>query len=1094
MDIATMILFVLGYPFIAAWIVGTGRSRRLSELENEVIHLRRQIEESVLSSSSASPSRQPADENRQAEQFASTTRNETPASAHLQYRVVQASTGTLQTRLDSRRRFKTSQTIGHSADTERAAEAAESSHAQSPVTLGKSEPVMTDTASLTVNGSSSIGGLARPPKRPLPNWTKAAMGWLFTGNLVAKLGLVILFIGVGFLLKYVAESVFVPIEIRLTAVVTATVVLLGWGWRLCKTRREIGLPVQGTAIAILMLVVFGAYHRYELMPAAFAFGMLIVLTAFTCLLADLQESPWLAAFGITGGFASPVLLSTAAGQHLSLFSYYALLNLGVFVLAIKRAWRPLNLLGFGFTFIIGTAWGGLHYAPANYAAAQAFLGLFFLLYVGIALAFARQQQTRLKDYVDATLVLGTPLLVFGLQAGLVKDKPFGMALSALALGSFYLVLATMLWRRGRERWRVLAETFMALGVIFGTLTIPFALDGRWTSGMWALEGAGFVWFGLRRKQRLTWAFGVLLQTGAWMGFIGAATGLDPEAARTSNLWLGFLLLAGSTFAMATGFRRHAADDQPRLSRIANWCLVIAAAWLLAGSWTEAILQTRGGLLANLLTASALLTAGLLYLCGARLAWPLAWRLAMAAQVAGAFALLVVSTVEIERLRDSGEPLLGVFIIAIAALATSRVSERMPDTQFTRRFPNAFLLWGGAWWFGAALAISAYRLRSILPAVFGTSDVRWTAIYALLVAVSASACSRLAPKMNWTGLRWLGASSWGMLALITLPILITLYDMRTLPEPGIWLAWVALLCSSEYVLWRWTTDNAPLNDLVLRCVHAVRTAGPWLAIWPVGAILIGPSLVDMGESGEASGHTDWALSAAWSNYLPTWAMMLVLAWLLRRSSAAKWPTAPLVQWYRSIVIPCGALLVLMLAAIWNLLQDGSMAPLPYLPLLNPLDLTTGFALLLGITVVHGLVGGQHGHDRLLLPLKIGGAVTAYVWFNLILLRSAAQYRDIPYRLEELAASQFVQAMLSLVWCASALVLMRVAATRTMRRSWCAGALLLAVVVLKLFTVDLANSGSLARVVSFVGVGLLMVLVGYFAPFPKAEKDPAAVSSI
>lgn len=916
------------------------------------------------------------------------------------------------------------------------------------------------------------------------------MGWLFTGNLVAKLGLVILFIGVGFLLKYVAESVFVPIELRLAAVVAASLALLVWGWRLRKTRREIGLPVQGTAIAILMLVVFGAYHRYELMPAAFAFGLLIILTAFTCLLAVLQEASWLAAFGITGGFASPLLLSTAAGQHVTLFSYYALLNAGVFVLAIKRAWRPLNLLGFGFTFIVGTAWGGLHYAPANYAAAQAFLGLFFLLYVGIALAFARQQQTRLKDYVDATLVLGTPLLAFGLQTGLVKDKPFGMALSALALSGFYLILATVLWRRGRDRWRTLAETFTALGVIFGTLAIPFALDGRWTSGMWALEGAGFVWFGLRRKQRLTWTFGVLLQTGAWAGFIGAATGLDPEAARTSNLWLGFLLLAGSTFAMARGFRQHATDNQPRLSQIANWCLVIAAAWLLAGSWIEALLQTRGGLLANLLTASALLTAGLLYLCGARLAWPLAGRLAMVAQVAGALGLLTVSTVEIESLGDSQEPLLGVFMIAIAALATSRMGERMPDIQFTRRFPNAFLLWGGAWWFGPALAISAYRMRFIVPASFGTADVRWTALYAFMVAVSASACSRLAQRMSWTRLRWLGASSWGMLAMITLPMLITLYDMRTLPEPGMWLAWLALLCSSEYILLRWTADNAPLNGLVLRSVHAVRTAGPWLALWPIGAILIGSWLAGMGGSGEAI-QTDWALSAAWGNYLPTWAMMLMLAWLLRRSSAETWPTASLAHWYRRIVIPCGALLLLMLAALWNLLQDGAMAPLPYLPLLNPLDLTTGFALLLAVAVLRAVVSGQGEHDRILRWLKIGGAATVYVWFNLILLRSASQYRDIPYRLEELAASQFVQAMLSLVWCASALILMRFAAMRTMRRSWCAGALLLGVVVFKLFTADLANSGSLARVISFVGVGFLMVLVGYFAPFPKVDKETAKV---
>jgi uncharacterized membrane protein len=160
------------------------------------------------------------------------------------------------------------------------------------------------------------------------------------------------------------------------------------------------------------------------------------------------------------------------------------------------------------------------------------------------------------------------------------------------------------------------------------------------------------------------------------------------------------------------------------------------------------------------------------------------------------------------------------------------------------------------------------------------------------------------------------------------------------------------------------------------------------------------------------------------------------------------------------------------------------------MLNPLDLTTGFALALCVSAARMMPFAPDNRDWIMQGLRIGGLVTAFGWFNLILLRSAAQYLGIVYQFEDLAASQFVQAMLSLVWSASALVLMRFAARRTMRRTWWTGAVLLGVVLVKLITVDLANGGSMARVVSFVGVGLLMVLVGYLAPYPKSETPTAS----
>ena len=167
----------------------------------------------------------------------------------------------------------------------------------------------------------------------------------------------------------------------------------------------------------------------------------------------------------------------------------------------------------------------------------------------------------------------------------------------------------------------------------------------------------------------------------------------------------------------------------------------------------------------------------------------------------------------------------------------------------------------------------------------------------------------------------------------------------------------------------------------------------------------------------------------------------------------------------------------------------MAPLPYLPLLNPLDLTTGFWLVLAVGAARlrarEAADAPHVGRKLLAVLASG----AWVWFNLILLRSAAHYLGIAYRVDALAGSQVVQAMLSLFWSASALVLMRFAARRAWRRAWSVGAGLLGIVVVKLLLVDLASHGSMARVVSFVGVGLLMLLVGYLAPFPRNGEHAA-----
>ncbi|MCW8825565.1 MAG: DUF2339 domain-containing protein, partial [Gammaproteobacteria bacterium] len=220
------------------------------------------------------------------------------------------------------------------------------------------------------------------------------------GNVVVRVGIVVLFFGVAFLLKYASDHSLLSIEWRLSGAALGAVALIAAGWRLRHRRLAYALLIQGGGTGLLYLTVYASAKLYHLIPVGMAFGLMLALVAFSALLALLQNSRSLAVFGISGGFLAPVLTSTGDGSHVMLFSYYALLNGGILGIAWFKAWRELNLLGFLFTFIIGSVWGLQYYRPEHFATTEPFLILFFLFYVAIAILYAVRQPLQLKGYVD----------------------------------------------------------------------------------------------------------------------------------------------------------------------------------------------------------------------------------------------------------------------------------------------------------------------------------------------------------------------------------------------------------------------------------------------------------------------------------------------------------------------------------------------------------------------------------------------------------------------------------------------------------------------------------------------------------------------
>lgn len=208
------------------------------------------------------------------------------------------------------------------------------------------------------------------------------------------------------------------------------------------------------------------------------------------------------------------------------------------------------------------------------------------------------------------------------------------------------------------------------------------------------------------------------------------------------------------------------------------------------------------------------------------------------------------------------------------------------------------------------------------------------------------------------------------------------------------------------------------------------------------------------------------------------ILLVRAGLQR----SLWPLRIWPQWYGTLALaPPGVFLLVLL--LFTNIDDGVVMEQGYRPLLNPLEEGAAFALLALFALArlcarYFPAQGREIHKR--APLLL--AALAFWWLNGLLLRSLAWYGDIDWSVSALWSSRLVQTCFALFWMLVALLVMLRAARQASRHEWLGGAALLGVVIVKLMLVDSAGGGGLARAVAFIGVAVLVLIVGYFSPLP------------
>ena len=122
------------------------------------------------------------------------------------------------------------------------------------------------------------------------------------------------------------------------------------------------------------------------MPQEVAFAIMVVFTGFTVVCALFYNRQIIAHIGLVGAYAVPFLLSNGSGRVEILFSYMAIINVGILVLSFKKYWKELYYVAFGFTWLIYGAWAtDLYEVDEELGLALLFGTLFYIIFYSCSL-------------------------------------------------------------------------------------------------------------------------------------------------------------------------------------------------------------------------------------------------------------------------------------------------------------------------------------------------------------------------------------------------------------------------------------------------------------------------------------------------------------------------------------------------------------------------------------------------------------------------------------------------------------------------------------------------------------------------------------
>ncbi|HYG41273.1 MAG TPA: DUF2339 domain-containing protein [Cytophagales bacterium] len=320
-------------------------------------------------------------------------------------------------------------------------------------------------------------------------------------NIINKIGIAITVIGVAIGAKYSIENELISPLTRIILGYIMGLGLLGFGIKLKEKYENYSAVLVSGAISIMYFITYAAYGFYDLFPQEMAFLLMVIFTVFTVIAAINYNRQVIAHIGLVGAYAVPFLLSEGSGKVAILFTYMAIINIGILAIAFKKFWKPLYYSSFSLTWLIFLSWYLINYEPSNhFGLALLFSAIFFSIFYAMFIAYKLLRKEEFDAY-DVVLLLLNSFIFYGLGYSILESHATGeQLLGVFTVGNaiVHFAVASVFYKQ-KLADRNLFYLVAGLVLVFITIAVPVQLDGNWVTLLWTGEATLLFWIG-RTKQ------------------------------------------------------------------------------------------------------------------------------------------------------------------------------------------------------------------------------------------------------------------------------------------------------------------------------------------------------------------------------------------------------------------------------------------------------------------------------------------------------------------------------------------------------------------------------------------------------------------
>lgn len=387
--------------------------------------------------------------------------------------------------------------------------------------------------------------------------TKNEWEILIGGKVLNRIGAVAIIIGVSFFLKYAFDNDWISESFRVIIGVVIGFIFIAGGLRSYKKDYKIfSQGLSGTGISILYLSVYASFNYYYLISQPLAFVLMAGVTVLTFSQAFYFNSMAVSLIGLLGGFITPFLLSTGHSNEVGLFTYLAVLNVGLIMVAMKKSeWMILESLAVAATYIIYYAWYIEYFDQDKSAVSLLFLtifwGIFFLTNIIHILNSSRLN-------LELRLVTAASnLFLYSVGMYIIIDNVYNdwigaaaIVLSVIHFAFYYFIL------KKRSFFEYELNFALLSSIILFSLFIYFQFSDFMIIILWSVNLLLLTWLGIKYKINLLLFSGIILTILTLVKLLATDGALSYEPLKEFNLILTLRTLSYIVLSLTLGLSAY----------------------------------------------------------------------------------------------------------------------------------------------------------------------------------------------------------------------------------------------------------------------------------------------------------------------------------------------------------------------------------------------------------------------------------------------------------------------------------------------------------------------------------------------------------